>query len=121
MRSWSRLFALSFALMWALVPQLACFLPESSLTAAEMDCCQGMGAECGHMQMPDHGCCQKVVRTETAPLLKAAHHAVPQPEAAAATYDGFDVRHSIAGNHNFLDVTHAPPPLESSTSLILRI
>src|SRR5947207_15439563 len=56
--TWSfRMLAGSMALIWVLVPQLACFMPDPAATPAEMECCQKMKSDCSGMNM-SHECCR---------------------------------------------------------------
>ena len=41
-----RTLALSVAMLWALVPQLACFMPDQ-MTETEQQCCKEMANDCG--------------------------------------------------------------------------
>ena len=122
--SWSfRALVFSAVFVWALVPQLTCFLPETTMTESEADCCKAMPADCGQANMPSsHVCCRQVFRSESA-ALSATRQITPPVESPAtlATFklpslpvttdwSGFSVR-------SF----HAPPPDPQVSSLNLRI
>src|SRR5439155_25748153 len=119
--TWSfRALALSIAMVWALVPQLACFMPDPALTPAEMDCCKQMANDCSGMNM-SHECCRTPGHTDVgivaqAARVKASHVA----DAVMLHIESF--RLSIPLHEFFVRGSHAPPPdPEGASPLVLRI
>ena len=119
--SWSfRAFVLSFAFVWALVPQLACFMPGAMLAdEPEKECCKQMANDCGKTNMT-HECCRTVVPGGEGVAVKTMRHTAPQPEVIATL--------AITGSapldearRLFIQNTHAPPHDRAASSLILRI
>ncbi|HLZ12431.1 MAG TPA: hypothetical protein VKP58_07585 [Candidatus Acidoferrum sp.] len=108
-----------FLLIWATSPLLEC-LPNSSMTAAEMECCQKMAGNCD-MGGGEHKCCDATVNqsapaaavqqncaTQELALSPAVEYA--QIELAAPQFiEGFDFA-SVA-------ITFSPPGF----STVLRI
>jgi hypothetical protein len=118
--SWSfRAMVLGVVLSWGLLPQLACLMPEQTLTPAEMDCCKGMAADCSAPNM-SHVCCQTVVRTDVGIAAKVLRHGPPSlnPASSVTTpsspFVSFDRQFSK-------EIDHAPPGSPGVSSLILRI
>ena len=116
---------LTFAMLWALLPQLACFFPEAMMTSEEHQCCKRMAGDCYQATMTEHQCCRYAVRTETA-MTAAIHRdslsdfhitATPAAFENPAHLDlienlrGFDVRPAL----------HSPPSDTAHSSLVLRI
>ena len=117
--SWSfRILALSVAMVWALVPQLACFMPDQMLTEAEKECCKEMASECGGTSM-SHACCPNPVRIDVGTAAKASRHTVPQFQVAG-TVEIATVS-LLAGSRLPIQDSHAPPRDPDISPLILRI
>ena len=114
-----RALALSVAMVWALVPQLACFMPDPALTPAEMDCCQKMANECGGMNM-SHECCRPQARADVGIVAQSARIKVPHlADAVMLHIEPF--RPLMVSSGLFVRETHAPPPDPVSPPLALRI
>jgi len=83
--SWSfRTLVLALVMAWGIAPQLACLMPDQTLTPAEMDCCKGMAGDCSSSNM-SQACCQTTVRTEVVIAAKVVRHVMPRLDVAAAT------------------------------------
>jgi len=124
MASRFKVLALKVALVWALVPQLACFFPETMMTESEADCCRQMAADCGQMNMPSsHECCKHVVRSDLATMARAPRHIVPDFESAAIPATSEIPSLPRIEDARGLDVAgfRATPPGSPPFSLILRI
>ncbi len=53
------------AVLWAVTPAVACFLPMHPMTPAEHECCRKMAQQCGSSLMPSsHSCCQEHQRDD---------------------------------------------------------
>jgi len=119
-----RWFALTFTMLSALIPQLACFLPEQRvMTASEIECCEHMAGECGQAFMQAHECCAGTVRLEVAMVAKACRE-VSTPEeftALALSPELPGLPHAIYVVPLLSEANHAPPPHPVSPSPILRI
>ncbi len=119
-----RWLALTFTMLIALLPQLACFLPEQRvLTATEIECCEHMAGECGQAFMQSHECCAGTVRLDAAIVAKARREVSPHdefttlvvsPQLPALPSMTSLVTLRVEGNH-------APPPGILSSFVILRI
>ncbi len=119
-----RCLALTFTILIALAPQLACFLPEQRvLTAGEMECCEHMSGDCGRAFMQAHECCAGTVRLDLATLDKTRREVSSLDEftALGGSADLPDVPGSTYVAPLFSEATHAPPADLFSPSLILRI
>jgi hypothetical protein len=109
----------AMALVWGLVPQIACFLPDQLLTASEKDCCETMAGQCGQMDMP---CCRTVVRTDMtaiqAQVVRSINPALNAVPVAPVTSCALLPRRWTG---SFVLDDHAPPPDVGASSLTLRI
>jgi hypothetical protein len=122
--SWSfRGLVFGAALVWALAPQLACFLPETTMTESEADCCRQMAGDCGEANMPSHVCCRHVVRSDVATTVKAPRQIDPPVESSATlvTLELPPLPFAAAARGFFVATFHAPPPDPQVSSLTLRI
>jgi hypothetical protein len=118
--SWSfRALVIGMLLSWGLAPQLACLMPDQTMTQSDMDCCKGVSGDCSAANM-SHPCCQTVVRTDVGVAAKVVNHAAPRLGIAAATTSVVDLPFSfdrqLSGRTD-----QAPPDKPSSSNLILRI
>jgi hypothetical protein len=121
--SWSfRALVFSGALVWALVPQLACFLPETTMTESEAACCMQMAGDCGDANMSSHLCCRSVLRSDVATTVKARQiHPPRESSATLVTLDLPPLPFAADGRLSFVANFHAPPPDPQVSSLTLRI
>jgi hypothetical protein len=69
--TYRRIFAFALAFLWLSAPLLAC-LPNSSMTPAEMECCQKMAGNCD-MGGGNHKCCDSTVN-QSAPAAALLHN-----------------------------------------------
>ena len=118
--SWPfRILVLSVAMLWAVVPQIACFMPDEMLTDVEKECCKQMANECGGTNM-SHECCANPVRIDVGTAAKAIRHAAPQFQVAGilniATTPALP-----AGSRLPAQDSQAPPHNSDISPLILRI
>jgi len=118
-----RILAATCTLLWAMAPQLACFLPHTILTESESECCKQMANECGEAKMQLHECCARTVRTEIATEAKTVRRMLPQFEivATAATFERPGLQLSPDMSGIFDREIHAPPHDLPVPSLALRI
>ena len=118
-----RILAGTCTLLWAMTPQLACFLPHTILTESESECCKQMANECGEANMQLHECCARTVRTEIATAAKTVRRMLPQFEivATAATFEQPGLQTSPDMPGIFDREIHAPPHDLPVPSLALRI
>jgi len=113
-----RTLALSVTMLWALVPQIACFMPDQ-MTETEQQCCKEMASDCGGASM-SHACCQTVVRPNAGTLAKAGGIS-PDFTFADRTLD-MAALVPLPRSGNFAFTTNHAPPHDSETSpVILRI
>ena len=117
--SWSsRALVLSVAIVWALGPQLACFMPEA-MTEPEAECCKQMANDCGKTNMT-HECCRTVVPGGEGVAVKTIRHTAPQLEVIETS--AILGSAPLAGaRHEFIQNIHAPPHDPGASFLILRI
>jgi hypothetical protein len=113
-----RILVLSVATLWALVPQLACFVPEEMLTEAEEECCRQMANECGGTNM-SHECCPNPVRIDVGTAAKVIRHAAPQFQIAGILEMATPAL--LAGARLSIQDGEALPDNPDTSSLILRI
>jgi hypothetical protein len=116
--SWSfRTLVLSVAMVWALAPQIACFMPDE-MTEAERECCKQMAHDCGNAGM-SHECCKTVVRPDVGALAKAVRDIAPDATVLDRTIDSLSLvelpRVFSAPSY------HAPPHDFGASPLVLRI
>jgi hypothetical protein len=112
-------------LMMALIaagPLMACMLPGSQMSQAEMECCKTM-AHCGDMNMSaEHDCCKTIVQPNQIPL--ASNHFVLVNDAS---YLGLPVSNLLVANggQHVTGATsesgHSPPGPDPASSQVLRI
>jgi hypothetical protein len=101
-------------------PQLACFMPDQTVTQADMDCCKEMIGACAAPDM-SHGCCQVTAPTELALAAQAAQQVIPRLELADSTADiAPDILSWIDGTPSS-NTNHAPPDKHRESLVILRI
>ena len=119
--SWSfRVLVFNVAMVWALAPQLACFMPDQMFTEPEKECCKQMANSCGGANM-SHECCRSAVRIDVGTATKAVRHVAPQFEVTERTID-IAASLLLAGSRRLsVQNNHAPPHDPEASSLILRI
>jgi len=117
--SWSfRTLVLSLAALWALAPQIACFMP-GQMTQAEQECCQQMGGDCAGSGM-SHECCQTVVRPDVGTLAKL-RDVMPDDNVAERVFET-ESFFLFVGSHPIAAPADETPPAPSGiSSVILRI
>ena len=115
-----RALVLSFGFVWALVPQLACFMPGAMLAdEPERECCKQMANDCGKTNMT-HECCRTVVPGGEGVAVKTVRHTAPQLEVIETS--AILGSAPLAGaRHEFIQNIHAPPHDPGASFLILRI
>jgi hypothetical protein len=114
-----RVLVISVAMVWALMPQLACFMPDPTATPAEMECCKEMMNDCSGMNM-SHECCRTPAHPEVGIIAKATR--VNTPHMAEAVM--LNVESSvlwIPSRRLPVQDTHAPPHDVDVSPLVLRI
>ena len=118
--TWSfRALVLSVAMIWGLVPQLACFMPDPTPTPAEMECCKEMMNDCSGMNM-SHDCCRTPPHTDVGIIVKALRvSALHMAEAVVFNVESF----SVPASSRRLSVQdpHSPPHDYEPSLLVLRI
>jgi hypothetical protein len=103
-----RRLVLSMAMLWALVPQLACFAPDQIV------------ADCGNSGM-SHECCQVVVQLDLGTPAKTVANVAPDLHVTEAVFETAPAV-VFASLHTILIASdHAPPPDPGTSSAILRI
>src|SRR5262249_35224504 len=114
-----RAFVLIMVLMWAVAPQLACFVPEQTPTQSEMDCCKGMAGDCNSTM--SGACCRTVVQAEVGIATKVIRHFEPVAQIANVTTAVVPV--SLSGSSRQLSnlSDNLPPDKPDDSFLILRI
>jgi hypothetical protein len=105
---------------WGIAPQLACFMPEQALTAAEMDCCKGMAGDCSSANM-SQACCQTSVRTEVGVAAKVVRDVTPRLDLAAAATNALPDTFFAFDRDLPRQKDHAPPDSSGKSSPVLRI
>src|SRR5215471_4643586 len=114
-----RAFILTLVMMWAVAPQLACFLPEQTPTQSEMDCCKGMAGDCNPTMSRE--CCQTLARTEVGIAAKVPRHSEAPVQIASVTTDAVSVSFTVSHRQLSNLSDDSPPDKTHSSSLILRI
>lgn len=119
--SWSfRALVLGVLTAWAVAPQLACFMPDQTLTKSEMNCCEQMANDCGGANM-SQACCLPVIRTDVGIAAKLLDHLMPQILAAETAVDSSAELSNRDSRRLPIQNNHAPPPDPLVSSSILRI
>ena len=119
--SWSfRSLVLIVAMAWGVAPQIACFMPDQTLSQQEKDCCKEIASDCAGSNM-SHECCRTVVRTDVGIAAKAIRHVLPDSHLPNITTDivrpmPLDGSRQLATRNNY-----APPHDRKALSSILRI
>ncbi len=114
-----RTLALGVTLLWALAPQIACFMPDE-MTETEQECCRQMANDCAGSGM-SHECCRTAVHSDVGTLVKAIRSVAPDFTVLGET---FDATAAIALPHfgNLAAISkHAPPHDTGTSPVILRI
>ena len=118
--TWSfRALVLSVAMVWGLVPQLACFMPDPAAMPAEMECCKEMMNDCSGMNM-SHDCCRTPPHADLGIIAKATRASALHIAEAVM----FHVESSsVPTSSQRLSVrdTHSPPHDYEASLLVLRI
>lgn len=113
---------LGTVLFWALTPAMACFLPGTAPTPAEMKCCHDMAAHCGKAAMPSsHSCCRVPARPET--IVVQGQGNLPLKDLFVATPPkAVSLSELRAAGDASLASSESPPGIpSSSSSSVLRI
>ena len=118
-----RTLGVGFALWWAILPQLACFLPREMPSTAESDCCKHMAGACGDPSMQSHKCCGDTRRPDLAMAPKTFREAAPDVAipVAANPFEALAAPPSAIASGFLTGDIHAPPRDPSVSSLTLRI
>lgn len=104
-------------MLWALLPQLACFLPEAKANESEAACCEQMPEHCGQQQTPPehsstHTCCRHILASYVVATIKVQPEIDPPLELPAAISPAVELVFipEAGGWHKFfLPNFHAPP------------
>ena len=114
-----RAFVLIMVVIWAVAPQLACFVPEQTPAQSEMGCCKGMAGDCNPTMSQE--CCQTLARVEVGIVAKVIRHFEPLAQIANVATDVVPV--SLLVSHRQISnlSDDAPPGKPNGSSLILRI
>ena len=108
------------AVLVAVAPQMACFMPDPMLSQAEMDCCQQMAGDCSSSADMSHACCRTVVRTDIVAAVGVRHH-VTQLDVAAIAVEASAPPILNAWRELPLRADHSAPPERGPSSVVLRI
>jgi hypothetical protein len=116
---------LPVALLWVLLPQLACFFPETQMTQEEHECCRQMGRDCDQATMREHRCCTYEVKLERA-LTAPPHRDELSAFGATEHPTNFE---NASGSHlpeiqerfDAAPPFHRPPLTSAPSIFILRI
>lgn len=111
---------MSVAVLWALVPQIACFMPDSMMTQAEKDCCKDMASNCSGPDM-SHECCQTVARPDAGTVAKMIRNVSPDFAVVGRTIDTAASPLVAVSRRLSILNSHAPPDDPEASSVILRI
>ena len=122
---WLRKLAV-LALALSLAPSMvaACLFPLAQLTAAELECCRIMPADCGQDRMPDaHSCCQATAETNTVvyAAVKSFTVAPPLESAGPAAVHSVLLQTSPIAAHDIFSSIHSPPESPPGFINVLRI
>jgi hypothetical protein len=117
---WFRTLVLALVMAWGIAPQLACLMPDQTLTPAEMDCCKGMAGDCSSANM-SQACCQTTVRTEVGITAKVVRQVMPGLDLAAATTNSLPDPFFAFDGRPPGQTDHAPPVNPGNSSQVLRI
>jgi hypothetical protein len=114
------------ALSIFVLPSLACLLPGTAMTRAEMDCCRMMGSECGHYSMAaKHPCCQRATASERFNASQVTSKYVPDEHFTAPIAGAFIAIQLFPVSADLVNSgpigSHSPPGLHLSASTSLRI
>jgi hypothetical protein len=114
-----RILVISVVMVWALMPQLACFMPDPTATPAEMECCKEMMNDCSGMNM-SHECCRTPAHSEVGIIAKATR--VNQPHMAEAVMLNVESSLVLTPVRRLASQdTHAPLHSADASPLVLRI
>jgi len=114
-----RVLAFGLAMLWVMVPQIACFMPDP-MTEAEQECCAQMAGDCSGSGM-SHECCRRVVRPDHATIAAASRvmaHDFVLVENSAEIVDSVLL---LASSVSFFSINSSPPIDTGPSSVILRI
>jgi hypothetical protein len=114
-----RILVSSIALVVALVPQLACFMPDSAATSADMECCRLMMDDCSGMNMSQE-CCPPSPLPDVAIVVKALRINMEQIGEAVLLNTEAATRWTVMLRLPHED-SHLPPDSVTHSPLILRI
>ena len=112
-----RILASALALLWLCVPLLAC-LPNGSMTAEEMACCQKMAGNCA-MGGGNHKCCDTAINHTALAALQAATFDLHVFQVAAPL--AWLVAPALPASRGIDSPFVAPSPPSLALSSVLRI
>ncbi|HSA91534.1 MAG TPA: hypothetical protein VLE48_00855 [Terriglobales bacterium] len=122
---WLRKLAV-LALALSLAPSMvaACLFPLAQLTAAELECCRIMPADCGREPMPDaHSCCKATAETNTVVFaaVKSFTVAPPLESGGPAAVHSVSLETRLVAAHDIFASIHSPPESPPDSITVLRI
>jgi hypothetical protein len=114
------------ALALSLAPSVvaACLIPLAQLTAAELECCRTMPADCGQERMPDtHSCCKATAKSNTVVFaaVKSFTVAPPLESASPVAVHSVSLQPVPVAAHDIFSSIHSPPESPPGSITILRI
>lgn len=122
----SKIGVVALAMLFAVLPVMACAVRSAAMTPAERACCKKMAQQCGGADMAkSHPCCKPTATPADFQAVKTAsfhadHFGLVLLHAFSLAAQG-DISGLSGQDACSVSVTHSPPPLAVTTTTILRI
>jgi hypothetical protein len=106
-------------MLWVMVPQIACFMPDP-MTESEQECCAQMAGDCGGSGM-SHECCRRVVRPDHATIAAATRTMAHDFALVESNAEIAGSALLMASTVSYFPRSSSPPIDTGPSSVILRI
>jgi hypothetical protein len=120
----TRLMTALLIVVWLVTPDLLCLIPGIEMTAAEHQCCEKMGSDCGKIPMPDmHTCCRTSAPSHTVIVARMTDNPEQRALLASAVIPQVSLLDDNPGSSHWQRFESSTPPslIRRDSFDILRI
>src|SRR5688572_25252351 len=120
----TRLMTALLIVAWLITPNLLCLIPGVEMTAAEHECCEKMGSDCGEIPMPGmHSCCRTAAPPNAVVVARMTDYPEQRELLAPAVIPHIELLYDDPQSVHWerIDNPTSPPLLTGKSFDILRI